>query len=149
MFNAILLSKVLYMNFSSFADPFIPLLNKNKLSERENSNFDLIMLSLYKDILEADKCVNNCKIHTRTTVNVDGPINLPNNNRFFPKTIRKYIQNTPSSLFNFNCNLKGREININYYSFTNIEASYGTKGTINTAIKYKRYGKRICSRKRL
>ena len=118
--------KVVYMNFSSLADPFIPLLNNTK---RENGNYDLIMLSLYKDILEADKYVKNCSIHSRTTVDADGPINLPNNNRFFPKAIRKYIQDNPSSLFNFNCILKGREININYYSFNGSKADNYKKYT--------------------
>lgn len=116
-FGATFSQKVVYMNFSSFADPFIPLLHKNKLANKENDNYDLIMLSLYKDILEADKYVNNSSIHNKTTVDADIPLNLPNNNRFFPKAIRKYIQDTPFSLFNYNCNLKGREININFYNF--------------------------------
>ena len=105
------------MNISPLAKQFIPILQKNKTKKREDINYDLIMLSLYKDLLEADKYVNNCTIHSKTRVVSKGSYNLPNNNRFFPKVIRKYIQDMPSSLFNFNCNLKGREININYYSF--------------------------------
>ena len=107
------------MNISPLAKQFIPLLHKTKTKskERKDINYDLIMLSLYSDLLEADKYVKNCTIHSETTVIRQGSYDLPNNNRFFPKVIRKYIQERPSSLLSFNCNLKGREINVNYYSF--------------------------------
>jgi len=107
------------MNISPLAKQFIPLLHKtkNKSKERKDIKYDLIMLSLYSDLLEADKYVKSCTIRSETTVISQGSYNLPNNNRFFPKVIRKYIQERPSSLLSFNCNLKGREINVNYYSF--------------------------------
>ena len=124
------------MNLSSLADVFIPLINKFKSkNQRENDTYNLIMLSLYKDILEADKYVKNCPIHTRSTV-VNDTLHLPNNNRFFPKVIRKYIQDNPSSLFNFNCNLKGREINVNYYSFVSNSNSNSNNNNI-----YNKYAK--------
>ena len=44
------------MNFSSFADPFIPLLKTNKLTSTER-NYELILLSLYEELLEGDKQV--------------------------------------------------------------------------------------------
>ena len=47
------------MNISPLAKQFIPILQKNKTKKREDINYDLIMLSLYKDLLEADKYVNN------------------------------------------------------------------------------------------
>ena len=110
------------MNIPPLAELFIPILKQNKLiSEREeDNNYRLIMLSLFKDLLEAEKYINKCHINSKFTV--DTSINkkdIPNNSRYFPKSIRDYISNTTCSLFNFNCNLNGRENNINFYVYSN------------------------------
>jgi hypothetical protein len=100
------------MNFSSFTDPFIPLLKKYKISGVER-NYDLILLSLYEDILEGEKVV---KILSKNKESINS-IRLTNNSNFFPKPIRDYIKNTSASLYKFSCNVLERVININFYSF--------------------------------
>jgi len=100
------------MNFSSFANPFIPLLKTNKISGTER-NYDLILLSLYEDLLEGEKVV---KILSQTKESIN-TIRLTNNSNFFPKSIRDYIKKNHASLYKFSCNILEREININFYSF--------------------------------
>jgi hypothetical protein len=100
------------MNFSSLSDPFIPLLKTNKISGLER-NYELILLSLYEDLLEGEKVV---KILSQTKESID-TIRLTNNSNFFPKPIRNYIKNTNASLYEFKSNVLEREININFYSF--------------------------------
>jgi hypothetical protein len=100
------------MNLSPLSDPFIPLLKTNKLSEVER-NYDLILLSLYDDLLEGEKVVKNLFTQNESISN----IHLKNNSNFFPKIIRDYIKKTPSSLYEFKSKLNEREININFYMF--------------------------------
>ena len=53
------------MNISSFAEAFVPLLKQNKLipkRESNNNNNNNIMISLFKDLLEAEKYIQNCII---------------------------------------------------------------------------------------
>jgi hypothetical protein len=100
------------MNLSSFSEPFIPLLKTNKLITLER-NYDLILLSLYEDLLEGEKVVKILSNNKKSISN----INLTNNSNFFPKTIRDYIKNTPASLYEFKSKLNEREININFYMF--------------------------------
>ena len=111
------------MNISTLTEPFVLLLKQNKLIvKRETEDkYKLIMLSLFKDLLEAEKYIKTCPI---TTVEYDNkeqnkePVKpLTNNSRFFPKAIRKYIQETPYSLTKYNCQIKGRENNVYFYMF--------------------------------
>jgi hypothetical protein len=104
------------MNFSSFADPFIPLLKTNKLSAIERS-YDLILLSLYEDLLEGEKVV---KILSKKKESINN-IQLTNNSNFFPNPIRNYIKNTPASLYEFQ---NERNITINFYSFKDTVVKY-------------------------
>jgi hypothetical protein len=100
------------MNFSSFTDPFIPLLKTNKISGTER-NYDLILLSLYGDLLEGEKMIKNI---TKKNDSIDN-LRLTNNSNFFPKPIRNYIKNTTSSLYEFKSDVLERDINIQFYSF--------------------------------
>jgi len=100
------------MNLSPLSEPFIPLLKTNKLNEVER-NYDLLLLSLYEDLLEGEKVLENLFTHNESISN----IRLTNNSSFFPKTIRDYIKNTPSSLYEFKSKLNEREISINFYMF--------------------------------
>jgi hypothetical protein len=117
---------VVYMNISTTAEIFVPLLKQYKLTtKRENEDkYKLLMLSLFKDLLEAEKNLINCPIitesYTSTEHNINDQVQLSNNTRFFPKVIRKYIQNTPCSLIKYTCEIGGRENNIYFYSYNKI-----------------------------
>ena len=100
------------MNFSTFANPFIPLIKTNKLTSTER-NYELILLSLYEELLEGDKQVKILSKDKESVVD----IHLTNNSKFFPKAIRTYIKNTPVSLYEFNSQVKGREIILKFYLF--------------------------------
>ena len=108
------------MNLPPLADAFIPLLKQNKLkTKREKEDkYQAIMLSLYNDLLEAEKEVKKSKIQCEVSTNSSEKINLPHNTRYFPKSIRDYIKNTPYSLFKFKCKLNGSDVHINFYSYT-------------------------------
>ena len=58
------------MNIPPLAELFIPILKQNKLiSEREeDNNYRLIMLSLFKDLLEAEKYINKCHINSKLLI---------------------------------------------------------------------------------
>jgi hypothetical protein len=106
------------MNFSPFADAFVPLFKKHKLPESITTT-NTYALSLYKDIFAADKSVEHCPAQIKSvhTPHSKAHSALPQNNNYFPKAIRTYIQTTPSSLFKYTCKVKEREININFYCF--------------------------------
>ena len=111
------------MNISTNAEAFVPLLKQYKLiSKRENDDkYKLIMRSLFKDLLEAEKYLLtspvNKTIYTWEEHKTNNHVQLSNNSRFFPKTIRKYIQDTPCSLIKYTCEIQGRENNIYFYSY--------------------------------
>ena len=107
------------MNISSNASAFVPLLKQYKLITKRESDdkYKLIMLSLFKDLLEAEKYIENkCQVtktvYTSAEHRIEDHIQLSKNSRFFPKAIRKYIQDTPCSLIKYNCEIEGRENNI-------------------------------------
>jgi len=113
------------MNISSFAEYFVPLLKKNKLEVRreDDEKYNILMVSLFKDLLEGEKYVQKCPITSEeVNSNEQEKIHLTNNSRFFPKKIRKYIQDTPSSLFTYSCKIKDRENKINFYTFAKANA---------------------------
>ena len=107
------------MNFSSFANPFIPLLKTDKLPGVDR-NYNSILLSLYEDLLEGEKVVKNISQNKETIAS----IRLANNSKFFPKPIRDYIKNTSASLYEFKCKLFNREINIQFYSFKETDVKH-------------------------
>ncbi len=116
------------MNISFTASAFVPLLKQHKLiSKRESDDkYKLIMLSLFKDLLEAEKYIENKGQVTKTVyTSAEHHIQLSKNTRFFPKAIRKYIQDTPCSLIKFTCEIEGRENNVYFYSYAN---GMGTNG---------------------
>lgn len=122
------------MNISSFAEAFVPLLKQNKLIHKRESNNNNIMLSLFKDLLEAEKYVQKCIISSSVVASDQAKenITLNNNGRFFPKAIRKYIQDTPYSLFKYSCKIKDRENNLYFYSYPEtIDKDTIDKDTIN------------------
>jgi hypothetical protein len=123
------------MNISSNASAFVPLLKQYKLiAKRESEDkYKLIMLSLFKDLLEAEKYIeNNCQVtktvYTSAEHRIEDHIQLSKNSRFFPKAIRKYIQDTPCSLIKYNCEIEGRENNIYFYSYANVMGANGLVG---------------------
>jgi hypothetical protein len=123
------------MNISSTASAFVPLLKQHKLiSKRESDDkYKLIMLSLFKDLLEAEKYIENkCQVaktvYTSTEHNIEDHIHLSKNTRFFPKAIRKYIQDTPCSLIKYTCEIEGRENNVYFYSYANEVGANGMVG---------------------
>jgi hypothetical protein len=129
------------MNISSAASAFVPLLKQHKLiSKRESDDkYKLIMLSLFKDLLEAEKYIENkCQVtktvYTSTEHNIEDHIQLSKNTRFFPKAIRKYIQDTPCSLIKYTCEIEGRENNLYFYSYANgVGANgVGANGVVDT-----------------
>jgi hypothetical protein len=110
------------MNLPPFADAFIPLLKQHKLIDKRETaeNYKLIQLSLFADLLEADKYIQNTTITTTDYTYADQltvarPIS--DNNRFFPKAIRKYIQTTPYSLSKYSCPIADRTNNVYVYTF--------------------------------
>ena len=111
------------MNISSFAEAFVPLLKKNKLEAKreDEEKYNILMVSLFKDLLEGEKYVQRCSISSEEVDSkIQEKIHLTNNSRFFPKAIRKYIQDTPSKVFTYNCKIKDRENRINFYTFDNV-----------------------------
>ena len=100
------------MNFSANAELFIPLLKTHKLDSIERA-YELHLLSLYYDLLEADKKV---KIHAKKPATLDITI-LETISSFFPKQIQTYIKNNPSSLYEYNSKIHGREIKLKFYVF--------------------------------
>ena len=115
--------KVVYMNISTNAEAFVPLLKQYKLiSKRENDDkYKLIMRSLFKDLLEAEKYLRTLPVNKTTYTweehKDNNHVQLSNNSRFFPKTIRKYIQDTQCSLIKYTCEIQGRENNIYFYIY--------------------------------
>lgn len=113
------------MNISTTAETFVPLLKQHKLiTKRENEDkYKLILISLFKELLEAEKYVKKCLIsktsYTSADHKVKDHIQLSKNTRFFPKVIRKYIEDTPFSLIKYTCEIEGRDINIYFYNYTN------------------------------
>ena len=111
------------MNISSFAEAFVPLLKKNKLEAKreDEEKYNILMVSLFKDLLEGEKYFQRCPISIeQVDSKIQEKIHLTNNSRFFPKAIRKYIQDTPSKVFTYNCKIKDRENRINFYTFANV-----------------------------
>jgi hypothetical protein len=111
------------MNLSPFADAFLPLLQQHKLIDKRETadNYKLIMLSLFQDLLEAEKYIKNAVITTTaytSAEHIKAARPLSDNSRFFPKAIRKYIQLTPYSLTKYSCQIKGRENHVYFYSFS-------------------------------
>ena len=111
------------MNLSPFADVFVPLLQQHKLIDKRETadNYKLIMLSLFHDLLEADKYIKNTLITTTAYTSAEQTPSLSNNSRFFPKAIRKYIKATPYSLTKYSCQIKGRENHVYFYAFNKEE----------------------------
>lgn len=131
------------MNISSFAEAFVPLLKKNKLEAKreDEEKYNILMVSLFKDLLEGEKYVERCSISSEEVDSTKGKIHLTNNSRFFPKKIRKYIQDTPSKLFTYSCKIKERENKINFYTFANeMGANANAKAKAN-AIEFQNYVK--------
>lgn len=119
------------MNLPPFANAFIPLLNQHKLIDKREmaEHYELILLSLFTDLLEADKYIQNAKITTTDYTYADQvklarPIS--DNNRFFPKAIRKYIQSTPYSLTKYSCPIDDRSNNVYVYTFATAGAERNT-----------------------
>lgn len=107
------------MNFSYLSHPFIPLLKTNKISGTER-NYELILLSLYEDLLEGEKLV---KILSKNKESIDS-IRLTNNSNFFPKPIQDYIKKTSASLYEFKSNVLERVIKLQFYSFKDTVVKY-------------------------
>lgn len=133
------------MNISSNAEAFVPLLKQYKLiAKRENEDkYKLIILSLFKDLLEAENYLKTTtvtkKAYTSTEHNVNDQIQLSNNSRFFPKVIRKYIKDTPCSLIKYYCRIEGRENYIYFYSYAGASevgaSEVGASGAVGKASK--------------
>lgn len=112
------------MNVSPFSEFFIPFLKENKLitSKANETNYKLMLFSLFKEILEAEKYIESALITSKVSTKVAETIemlNLPNSNRYFPKTIRKYIMNTACVLTKYSCQINKRENHVYFYEFDN------------------------------
>ena len=129
------------MNISTTAEAFVPFLKQHKLiiKREEEGNYKLIMLSLFKVLLEAETYIRKCSIdkttYTSTEHKVEDHVQLTKNTRFFPKVIRKYIQDTPCSLIKYTCDILGRENNIYFYSYTSGTGPSGTGPNIPNQVK--------------
>ena len=111
------------MNFSSKMDelmiPFIKSFDKCKSKDLQNKTINPILISLYKDIYEANNNIFNDGC-LKSTIVPTHSIKKPTiyDSRYFPEHIKTYIDDNEEYKLSFNCgNVGGREIKIYISSF--------------------------------
>ena len=144
------------MNISATAELFVPFIKQHKLiTNKENEDkYKLLLFSLFKDLLEAEKYVQHCPInklvYTSTEHKVKDRVELSKNTRFFPKAIRKYIEDTPCSLLKYTCEIEGRENTIYFYNYNKASHVADKIGTVKLMFMWLyiciKYAQRKCAK---
>jgi hypothetical protein len=112
------------MNFSQQSAPFIKTFahcpTKAPLSKALEKDCDAILISLYKDLREAQEHVfqQTCFKYSLTKVEADTPRPDLYNSRYFPTHIQKYISDNEQQQLAFTCGqVGGREIKLYFTLF--------------------------------